>query len=341
MEDLVVSVPVAADDMSQFWRGRPVYVTGATGLVGSWLVRDLVAAGAEVVCLVRDWVPQSELVRARTIDQVRVVHGDVRDLALSERVIAEYEVATVFHLAAQTIVGTACVNPICTLETNIAGTYNVLEACRRNRTVREVVIASSDKVYGEQDQVPCDEGSRLGGRHPYDASKVCTDVLAEMFATTYDMPVVITRCGNLYGGGDLNWNRLVPGTIRSIVHGQRPIIRSDGSLVRDYFHVEDGAAAYRMLAEALHRDRDLAGQAFNFSDERPVSALELVRRIASLMDSALEPIILNEVKDEIRIQALSAAKARRLLHWAPRHGLEEGLRRTIGWYASYFRETGS
>ena len=219
--------------------------------MGGWLAQRLVAAGADVVCLVRDWVPQSELVRSGLAERVKVVRGDVRDQALLERVLGEYEVNTVIHLAAQTIVSIANRNPISTFETNIGGTWALLEACRRSPAVKQIVVASSDKAYGDQETLPYDEDTPLQGQHPYDVSKSCADLIAQTYAVTYGLPVAITRCGNFYGGGDLNWNRIVPGTIRSVLRGQRPVIRSDGQYVRDYFYVEDGAAAYMLLAEAV------------------------------------------------------------------------------------------
>ena len=322
-----------------FWQDHPTFVTGATGLVGGWLVRRLVDAGADVVCLVRDWVPQSELMRSRLIEQVKVVRGDVRDQALLERVLGEYEIVTVIHLAAQTIVGIANRNPVSTLETNIGGAWALLEACRRSPTVKQIVLASSDKAYGDQDRLPYDEEMPLQGRHPYDVSKSCADLIAQAYAVTYGLPVAITRCGNFYGGGDLNWNRIVPGTIRSVLRGRRPVIRSDGDYVRDYFYVEDAAAAYMLLAERLAENPDLRGQAFNFSNETPVTVLALVERILGLMNSDLEPDIRNEARHEIRCQHLSAARARRVLGWQPLFTLEEGLQRTIGWYRGFLGVT--
>lgn len=318
-----------------FWQDRSVLVTGATGLVGSWLTRRLVEAGADVVCLVRDWVPQSELVRKRTIDQVKVVRGDVRDRDLLERALGEYETSTVIHLAAQTIVGIANRNPISTFESNIQGTWNLLEACRRSPGVRSIVIASSDKAYGDQEQLPYGEDTPLEGRHPYDVSKSCADLIAQTYAQTYGLPVAVTRCGNFYGGGDLNWNRIVPGTIRSVLRGERPVIRSDGQYVRDYFYVEDGAAAYMLLAEQLHCRPELHGLAFNFSNEAEVTVLGLVQRILRAMDSPVEPEILNEASHEIRRQFLSASRARTMLRWSPLFNLDEGLDRTISWYREF------
>lgn len=324
---------------SYFWQDRPTFVTGATGFVGGWLIRRLLDLGADVVCLVRDWVPKSELVRCKLIEQVKVVRGDVQDQALLERSLGEYEIDTVIHLAAQTIVGIANRSPVSTFETNIGGTWSLLEACRHSPTVKQIVLASSDKAYGEHDRLPYDEQTPLQGHHPYDVSKSCADLIAQTYAKTYDLPVVITRCGNFYGGGDLNWNRLVPGTIRAVLRGQRPTIRSDGNYVRDYFYVEDGAAAYTLLAEQLAENRDLRGQAFNFSNETEVTVLDLVERIVALMGCNLEPDIRNEAIYEIRYQCLSAAKARLMLGWHPLFTLEKGLQQTIEWYKGFLGES--
>jgi CDP-glucose 4,6-dehydratase len=325
--------------MNAFWQDRPVLVTGATGLVGHWLTRRLKEAGADVVCLVRDWVPQSELVATRLIERIKVVRGDVRDQELLERAIGEYEVDTVFHLAAQTIVSIANRNPVSTFDTNIKGTWCVLEACRRSPGVKQIVVASSDKAYGDHEDLPYDESTPLQGQHPYDVSKSCADLIAHTYAETYSLPVAITRCGNFYGGGDLNWNRIIPGTIRSVIRGKAPIIRSDGSFVRDYFYVEDGAAAYMLLAERLAEKPALSGQGFNFSNEIQVNVLDLVQRILHLMGSQLQPVVLNEARNEIRHQYLSAAKARTELGWKPLFTLEEGLSRTIDWYRSFLGQT--
>ena len=322
---------------NSFWQDRRTFVTGATGLVGGWTVRRLIDLGADVVCLVRDWVPKSELVHSRLIEHLQVVRGDVRDKALLERVLGEYEIDTVIHLAAQTIAGIGNRNPISTFETNVRGSWSLLEACRRSPMVKQIVLASSDKAYGEHHDLPYDEETPLQGRHPYDVSKSCADLIAQAYAKTYNLPVVITRCGNFYGGGDLNWNRIVPGTIRSVLRGQRPVIRSDGRYVRDYFYVEDGAAGYTLLAAGLAENPSLRGQAFNLSNESPTTVLELVRLILAQMDSPLEPTILDEAANEIPRQFLNAAKARRVLGWRPLFSLEEGLQRTIAWYKDFFQ----
>jgi CDP-glucose 4,6-dehydratase len=319
-----------------FWRDRRVFVTGATGLVGGWLVRRLLEAEADVVCLVRDWTPQSELVTSRMIDQVTVVRGDICDQEVLERALGEFEIETVMHLAAQSIVGIANRNPGSTFEANIGGTWKLLDACRRSPKVQQVVTASSDKAYGDAPTLPYKEDTPLNGQHPYDVSKSCSDLLAQTYAHTYGLPVCITRCGNFYGGGDHNWNRIVPGTIRSLLRGQRPLIRSDGSFIRDYFFVEDGAAAYMHLAEQLSEKPELAGEAFNLSNEIQMSVLELVGKICDVMNLDIEPEVLGEASNEIKHQYLDAAKARDLLDWQPLFTLEEGLSRTIAWYRNYF-----
>lgn len=332
MEDLDVNAA-----QQSHWRDRPVLVTGATGLLGGWLVGRLVALGAEVTALVRDWVPRSTLLSTDLLARVNVVRGDVRHQSVLERTMGEYEVDTVFHLAAQTIVGVANRNPVATLDTNVRGTWSLLEAARRSPLVKAVIIASSDKAYGDHEQLPYDETAALQGEHPYDVSKSAADLIARMYALTYAVPVAITRCGNFYGGGDLNWNRLVPGTIRSILRGERPTIRSNGTLIRDYFYVEDGAAAYLALAEALHGRPELRGEAFNFSNEIQEDVVGLARRIVSRMGSTLVPDVRSEATHEIQHQWLSAAKARRELHWAPLFTLDEGLDRTIAWYREFLQ----
>src|ERR1700742_2229161 len=228
-----------------FWRDRSVYVTGATGMVGYWLVKDLIAAGARVVCLVRDPDPQSGFYRSGDYQKVSLVQGDIENYASLERAINDHEVETVFHLAAQPIVGVAHRNPLPTFETNVRGTYNLLEACRvHSSLVKRVVIASSDKAYGEHDDLPYTEGMALQGKHPYEVSKSCADLITQAYQHTYALPVAILRCGNIYGGGDLNWSRIVPYAIRCFLEGKRPVIRSDGKFVRDYIYVKDVSRSY-------------------------------------------------------------------------------------------------
>lgn len=320
-----------------FWLNRPTFVTGGTGLVGGWLAKRLLSSGASVVCLIRDWVPQCELNRTGLINQVRVVRGDITDQELIERIMGEYEISTVIHLAAQTIVSIANRNPVSTFDSNIRGTWSLLEACRRSPTIQQVVVASSDKAYGDQTALPYTETTPLQGCHPYDVSKSCADLIAHTYAVTYGVPVAITRCGNFFGGGDLNWNRIIPGTIRSVLHGERPVIRSDGNYIRDYFYVEDGAAAYMLLAEKMAENPALKGEAFNFSNEIQLTVSEIVQKILYLMESNLTPDIRDEVTNEIRHQYLSAEKARQQLGWFPLFDLETGLQNTIRWYQEFFR----
>ncbi len=323
------------------WTGRRVLVTGATGMVGSWLVKDLLGRGAGVVALVLDHDPQSELVRSGDIRRCAVVEGALEDISTLERAVTVHETDTVIHLGAQTIVGVAHRAPLRTLEANVRGTYNLLEVCRQHADlVQRVVVASSDKAYGEAASLPYTEESPLAARHPYEVSKAAADLIAQSYHHTYGVPVAIARCGNVYGGGDLNWSRIVPSTIRSLHRGERPVLRSDGSFVRDYLYVRDAAAAYLALADAVGRD-GVAGGAFNFSDESPLTVLELVAAIAERMEKeSLEPVVLGTAVGEIREQVLSAEKARTVLAWRPRHDLASGLDETIAWYAEYLRGDG-
>ena len=323
---------------SSFWLDRPTFVTGGTGLLGSWLIQRLVEAGADIVCLVRDWIPQSELVRTGLIERIKVVRGDICNQETVERILGEYEIDTVFHLAAQTIVTIANRNPISTFETNVAGTWKLLEACHRSPTVKQIVMASSDKAYGQQLTLPYTEETPLHGNHPYDVSKACADLIASTYAMSYELPVAITRCGNFYGGGDLNWNRIIPGTIRSVLRGKGPVIRSDGQYIRDYFYVEDGAAAYMLLAEQLAIQPKIRGQAYNFSNEIQLTVNQIVEKILILMKSNLKAVIKNEAHNEIPNQYLSAEKARSQLDWRPLFTLDQGLERTIAWYRDFFGE---
>ncbi|AGL02781.1 GDP-mannose 4,6-dehydratase [Desulfoscipio gibsoniae] len=315
-----------------FWKYKNVFITGCTGLLGSHLSKLLIKGGANVVGLVRDYVPQSRVFKERLISDMVIVRGDIQNYDLLERAINEYEIDTVFHLAAQTIVSIANNNPLSTFESNVRGTWNILEACRRNNGVKRIVVASSDKAYGDQEVLPYSEETPLQGKHPYDVSKSCSDLVAHTFYHTYGLPVCITRCGNFYGPGDLNYNRLVPGTIRSALHGEPPIIRSDGTFIRDYFYVKDGARAYMFLAQKMD-ELPVHGEAFNFSNELQITVIELVRKILSLMDcSHLEPIIKNEANKEIKHQYLSTKKAKHVLDWAPKYSLDQALMETIEWY---------
>ncbi len=319
-----------------FWRDRAVFITGATGLLGGHLTRRLLELGANITVLTRDWQTQTIFARENLSSRVTLVHGDVRDGDLLQRTLAEYEIETVFHLAAQTLVGVANADPATTFEVNIAASWRLFEAARRLPRVPQIVLASSDKAYGEHEILPYREDARLEGRQPYAVSKSCADLIAQTYAATYSLPVAITRCGNLFGGGDLNWNRLVPGTIRSVLRGERPVIRSDGSHLRDYLYIQDGVSGYLAIGEALANNPPLAGEAFNFGHNAPVSVLELVTAISAACGRGdLTPEVRNEAKNEILNQSLDASKAREMLGWAPQWGLEEGLRETVGWYREF------
>ena len=321
--------------MNLFWQDRRVLVTGGSGLVGGWLVEELIRLGADVIVLLRDWVPQSKLFSKDTLLKIIIVRGDLSDSKNLERILAEYEVQSVIHLAAQTIVPIANKNPLSTFESNIAGTWNLLEACRYVKSISSVVVASSDKAYGDTKQLPYTETMPLQAVYPYDVSKACTDLISLSYAKTFDLPVAITRCGNFFGGGDLNWNRLIPGTIRSIIRGQAPIIRSDGTLIRDYIYVEDAVNAYIKLTEALSNNKSFKGEAFNFSNETHKNALELTNNILKLLNSDLKPIILGQNHGEIKEQYLDATKAKKQLGWESKFGLNDGLKKTIAWYENY------
>ena len=325
--------------MSNFWENRNVFITGSTGFLGSYLTDELIAKNANVICLVRDWVSKSRFIFSNAYQKATVVRGEIEDYALLERILNEYEIDSVFHLAAQTIVGTANRNPISTFEANIKGTWNILEASRRNPLVKRIVVASSDKAYGVQDDLPYSEDTPLQGTHPYDVSKSCTDLIAHTYANTYYLPVCITRCGNFYGGGDNNFNRIIPGTIRSIIFNEPPIIRSDGSYIRDYIYAKDAVSAYMLLAEKME-DESLHGEAFNFSNEIQVTVLDLTKKVLALMGREdLEPVIQNQASNEIKHQYLSAKKARKLLDWKPIYTLEQGLQETIEWYKDFFAKS--
>jgi CDP-glucose 4,6-dehydratase len=320
---------------SSFWLDRPVFVTGCAGFLGSWLTIALVEAGANVVGLIRDWVPSSHLCRSGYLDRITVVRGEVIDYELVERALNEYEIDAVFHLAAQTIIPIANRAPLSTFETNVKGTWTVLEAARRSPTVTRMTVASSDKAYGAHETLPYVEDAPLLGHHPYDVSKSCADLIARAYFATYSLPVAVTRCANLYGGGDLNWNRIVPGTVRSLIRGERPIVRSDGTLLRDYLYVQDAVHAYMALAECLDVGK-VQGEAFNFGMDKPTSAMEMVQAIVAVSDRPdLEPVVLNDAPNEIPAQYMDSNKARQLLGWTPHHSFAEGLQETFDWYREF------
>jgi CDP-glucose 4,6-dehydratase len=319
------------------WEGKKILITGVTGLVGSWLVKALLKRKSIIVVLVRDIDYQTEFYRSGDYLQTNIVNGSLENFSLIERAINEYEVDTIFHLGAQTIVGAAYREPLQTFESNIRGTYHILEACRRHRGfVKEIVIASSDKAYGIADKLPYTEDMPLKGSHPYDVSKSCTDLLAQTYSYTYNLPIAIARCGNIYGGGDLNWSRIIPGTILSLLNNKRPIIRSNGKYIRDYIYIKDIVDAYINLAESITK-RNIYGETFNFSTESRMTVIEIVNKIRSIMNKEdLEPQILNLNLKEIPEQSLSAEKAHEILGWYSKYDQEKGLSETVDWYKNYF-----
>ncbi len=313
--------------------GRSVLVTGASGILGSWLVRRLLEHGATVVALFRDDDPDSELVRSGDVQRIRCVRGSLEDARLLDRALVQYEVEVVFHLGAQTQVRHAQQQPFATLEANVRGTYNLLEAVRGAAgRVESVVVASSDKAYGESTDLPYTEKHPLAARHIYDASKAAADLLSSAYAHSYGLPIGIARCGNIYGGGDLNWDRIVPSTIRSLLSGQRPVIRSDGTPRRDYLFVEDAVSGYLALGAALLDGREF-GEAFNFAPGEPVAVSDLVSRLAHILGRVdLPPIVLANASNEIPAQWLDSTKAQVRLSWEATVGLDDGLRQTADWY---------
>ncbi|MBS1984657.1 MAG: GDP-mannose 4,6-dehydratase [Bdellovibrionales bacterium] len=310
-----------------------VFVTGATGLLGGELVRQLLDSGetTKIVCLVRDMVPQSRFFQEKMNDRVVVIHGDLRDQNLIDRVLNEYEVRTVFHLAAQTLVGQANTRPTETLDVNIRGTWALLEAVRLNPRVQVTVVASSDKAYGDLHGEKYDESFALAGKHPYDVSKSCADLITHTYAHTFGMNVAVTRCGNFFGPGDLNESRIFPHTIVSFLKGQAPVIRSDGKFIRDYIYVGDGAAAYRTLARQMFTGKH-KGEAFNFSYGLRMTVIDVVNSISKVMNVKIEPKVLGQAKNEIPVQCLDSSKAQKQLNWKPELGYEKGVALTVDWY---------
>lgn len=323
------------------WKNKNVFITGATGLLGPWLIKELLQQSAHVFALVRDFVPDSLFFAGKLDKKVTLVHGDLLDIHTLQRILNEFDINTVFHLGAQAIVKTANRSPLSTFKSNIEGTWNLLEACRLSPWVQNIVVASSDKAYGEQEKLPYTEDSPLQGKHPYDVSKSCTDLIAQSYFHTYDLPVCVTRCGNFFGGGDLHFNRIIPETIRSVLRNQPPVIRSNGLFIRDYIYVKDVVHAYITLAEQMLKPSygSVVGQAFNFSTDTPYSVIEIVNKILESMNAThLKPLIQNRASNEIPNQHLSSQKAERLLNWTAKYGVEQGLRETITWYKKYFEK---
>ncbi|HUT82281.1 MAG TPA: GDP-mannose 4,6-dehydratase [Candidatus Bathyarchaeia archaeon] len=321
---------------NDFWTHKNVLVTGGSGFLGSYVIEKLIAKKANIIAIIRDQLPKSRIFYENLVENITIVNGDISDYRLVERTLNEYEIEVVFHLAAQTIVQIANRAPISTFESNIKGSWNILEACRNIDTVKRIIVASSDKAYGEKEELPYYESDPLKAKHPYDLSKAITDLLAQGYYSTYDLPIGITRCGNLYGGGDLNFNRIIPQTIRSIIYNQNPEIRSDGTFLRDYFYVEDAANSYIMFAENL-LEKNLEGEVFNFGTGKPVSVLKLVELLLKISNKEeLTPKINNTAKDEIKDQYLDCSKAFKIFNWKPTHTLEMGLRKSFEWYKRWF-----
>lgn len=324
--------------MSTFWQNRSVLVTGATGLLGPWLIQTLLHHGATVQVLIRDHTPDSLFFQMQLHNKVRIIQGDLLDYHLLLRILNEYDIDTVFHLGAQAIVGYANRSPLSTFKSNIEGTWNILEACRVSPWVKRIIVASSDKAYGAQTALPYTEDTPLQGKHPYDVSKSCTDLIAQSYIHSYQLPVCITRCGNFFGGGDMHYNRIIPGTITTLLQNETPIIRSNGQFIRDYIYVKDVVDAYLTLAEQMHRP-DIIGQSFNFSTDQPFTVIQIVQEILQLMDAAdRQPIILNNATNEIPAQHLCSNKAKALLSWQPCYGVIKGLQETITWYTKHLRK---
>ena len=319
------------------WKNLPILVTGADGFIGSWIAKELVGQGADVFTFVRDIKKQSNIDVLRLRNKINIIHGDLVNFDVCSRVMKEYEINVCFHIAAQAIVGTANISPLSTFESNIKGTWNILEAARLSRFIKGIVVASSDKAYGVQKKLPYTEESPLLGLYPYDASKACADILSRSYFRTYGLPIAVTRNANTYGGADLNFSRLIPDTIRSVINDQQPVIRSDGTPERDYMYIKDAVNAYLTLAYNLNR-KNVQGEAFNFGTGRPVSVLELYNKIIKLMGKKIKPKILGEAKNEIDMQYLSIAKAKKILKWQPKYSLEQGLKETIEWYKDFFRK---
>ena len=326
--------------VGNYWDNRSVLITGATGLVGSWLVKELLKRNARVSALVLDSEPASELFRSGDSELIEIVNGNLSCYDDVSRAVSQSSAQTIFHLGAQTIVGTGLLDPINTFKANIEGTWNLLESSRRMKSgISSIVVASSDKAYGTAKTLPYKEENSLHGQGPYDVSKSCTDLISQTYGVTYDLPVTIARCGNIYGGGDLNWSRIVPGTLRDISRGRKTEIRSDGTFIRDYIHVLDIVDAYIHLAESTEK-QDINGEAFNFSNNRPLSVLEIHKAIYEASSTEyLEPIVRNSAKSEIQDQHLDSSKAQRLLNWKSKVSLQEGLKQTAEWYSNFFTKT--
>ena len=318
----------------EFWKDRNVLITGATGLLGSELTSNLLKQGSNVTVIIRDTSAKSRLFLENIYKRANIANGDVGDFNFVSRVISEYEVDTIFHLAAQTVVRIGNNSPLSTFDSNIKGTWSVLEAARiQQRHVRAIVVASSDKAYGSNKNLPYDENTPLKGLHPYDVSKSCADLIAQTYWNTYKLPVSITRCGNLFGPGDLNVSRIVPGTIISIMNGKRPVIRSSGKFIRNYFYAKDAVSGYLTLAQNIEKSQ---GEAFNLGTVNRFSVIEITNLILKLMKSKLKPVILDQASNEILDQYLDIGKIEQVFGWKAKYSINLALKETINWYEKYF-----
>jgi CDP-glucose 4,6-dehydratase len=322
------------------WKDKNVFVTGADGFIGGWIAKTLVEKGANVVVVIRDFKKENSLDIHKIRDKVTVVPGDIVNYELMSRIMNEYSIEYVFHLAAQALVGIANRSPLSTYESNIKGTWSILEAARNLKTVKGIVVASSDKAYGVQEKLPYTEEQPLMAVYPYDATKACTDILARSFAKSYNLPIAVTRNGNTYGGGDMNFSRIIPDAVVSCLNGKELIIRSDGKAERDYFYIKDAVDSYLTLAENVHRE-NVAGEAFNFGTETPINVLNLVKKIVKLTGKNIPVKVLGTARNEIDKQYLSISKAKRVLNWKPKYPLDKGLRETIEWYKEFSRKNRS
>ncbi len=317
------------------WKNSKILVTGADGFIGSHVAKALIEKGSEVATIIRDIKKESSIDVLGLKKDINIVHGDLVNYADCERAINEYGINFCFHIAAQAIVGPANRSPLSTFESNIKGTWNILEACRLSKTIKGLIIASSDKAYGQQKKLPYKEDSPLNGYFPYDASKACAEILAKSYFMTYNLPLAITRNANTYGPADMNLSRIIPDAITSLLKNKEPVIRSDGTPERDYMYIKDAVAAYLVLAENLHK-KEVLGEAFNFGTGKPISVLALYKKIISLMGKKIEPKILGQAKNEIDRQYLDSTKARKILGWEANYTIDEGLKETIDWYKCYF-----
>jgi len=315
----------------KFWKGKRVLITGYEGFLGSNLTKCLLKLKAEISGLDIVTKRKKTILTRKELRAINIVKGSVEDLALVNRIVKKERIEIVFHLAAEALVGDCLKEPLKGFSTNIKGTWNILESARLNKSIKAIIVASSDKAYGSHSNLPYRETAALSGMHPYDVSKSCADLITHAYYHTYRVPVVITRCGNIFGPGDFNFSRIIPDCFRSIVKNKVLAIRSDGKFIRDYVYVDDIVNGYIALAEKM-RALKLYGEAFNFSDENPISVLNLVKKVYRISGKKPNHKVLNKAKYEIKKQYLSSRKARKILGWKPKNNLDQALRETFNWY---------